>query len=99
MLKEVLFMTQALLEKMKVAEEKIGKDWLKELGDCETKQQLKNRADEWGVGLTDQETEEAFGLLSKKNGDLSDEELAGYAGGLLSLLNTGPPPEDQEMKD
>ena len=90
-------MTQTLLEKMKLAEEKMGKDWLKELGDCDSKQQLKTKADRWGIGLTDQETNEAFGLLShKKNGELSDEELKGYAGGLLvdlTGLDTPPPPK------
>ncbi|MFP4461978.1 MAG: hypothetical protein ACLFQE_07245 [Thermotogota bacterium] len=92
-------MTQTLLEKMKLAEEKVGKDWLNELGDCETKQQLKIKADEWGVVLSEQETEEAFGLLSnKKNGELSDEELAGYAGGLLVDLSglDNPPPAKTE---
>ena len=92
-------MTQTLMEKMKLAEQRIGKDWLKELGDCETKDQLKTKADGWGIRLTELETEEAFGLLSNKTGELSDEELAGYAGGLVALLNPGPPPEDQEMKD
>jgi len=90
-------MTQTLMEKMKLAEEKIGKDWLKELGDCESKQQFKTKADEWGIALSEQETDEAFGLLSnKKNGELSDEELKNYAGGLLTLLgglNDPPPPK------
>ena len=86
-------MTQTLLEKMKLAEEKIGKDWLKELGDCETKQQLKTKADRWGIGLSEQETEEAFGLLSNKKGELSDEELKNYAGGLLvDLTGLATPP-------
>ena len=92
-------MTQTLLEKMKLAEEKIGKDWLKELGDCETKQQLKTKADGWGIGLSEQETEEAFGLLSNKKGELSDEELKNYAGGLLvdlTGLDTPPPPKTDD---
>ena len=91
-------MTPTLLEKIKLAEEKIGKDWLKELGDCETKEQLENKANECGISLTDQETEEAFVLLSNKNGELSDEELSGYAGGLLvdlSGLDTPPPPKTE----
>ena len=92
-------MTQTLLEKIKLAEEKMGKDWLKELGDCKTKQQLKTKVDGWGIGLSEQETEEAFGLLSNKKGELSDEELKNYAGGLLvdlTGLDTPPPPKTDD---
>ena len=80
-------MTQELFQKIKMAEEKVGKDWLKELGACDTKEQLKNKTDEWGIRLSEPEADEAFELLSnKKIAELTDEELNALAGGMVTVI-------------
>ncbi|HPF16199.1 MAG TPA: hypothetical protein P5107_05345 [Thermotogota bacterium] len=75
-------MTRELLEKIRIVEKSVGKDWIKELETCESIEELQNQVEQWRVVLTDEQAQEAYELLSKaRNNELREEELINISGG------------------
>jgi len=74
--------TRELLEKIRIVEKSVGKDWIKELETCESIEELQNQVEQWRVVLTDEQAQEAYELLSKaRNNELREEELINISGG------------------
>jgi len=74
-------MTKELLEKIKEIEGKLGTSWMKELEGLKTVEELKKKATEFGIELTDEQAVEALKLLSDDAKELSEEELFAVTGG------------------
>lgn len=74
-------MTKALFEKIKEIEEKQGQGWMKELEDLKTAEEIKKKATELGIELTEDQAVEAFKLLNDEVEELSEEELLAVSGG------------------
>jgi len=80
-------MTKALMETVKQIEEKVGKDWINQLSEIKTTEQLQKQAEKWGVELSDEMAAEALKLLSSDEvGELSEDELAAVAGGCKGII-------------
>jgi len=80
-------MTKALMDTVKKIEEKAGKDWINQVSEIKTIQELKQQAEKWGVELTDEMAAEALRLLSHDQiGELSEEDLAAIAGGCKGII-------------
>jgi hypothetical protein len=82
-------MTKELLEKIKEIEEKLGQEWMKELESLKTVEELKKKATELKIELTEEQAMEALKLLSDETEELNEEELAAVAGGkrVTHLIN------------
>ncbi len=78
-------MTKELLEKIKEIEEKLGQGWMKELEGIASVEELQKKAADYGIELSNTNTEEALELM-KDNGseELSEEELSAVAGGYFA---------------
>ena len=74
-------MTKALLEKIKEMEERVGQGWMKELEGLKTVEELKKKATELEIELTEEQATEALKLLNDEAEELSEEELSVVAGG------------------
>ena len=85
---EVILMTNELMQMLKVIEEKIGKDWMKELDDVDSPEDLIEKADSYNIYLSQELAEEAYDLLFSQK-ELSEEELANIAGGFLDTGKDG----------
>ncbi len=81
-------MTNELMQMLKVIEEKIGKDWMKELDDVDSPEDLIEKADSYNIYLSQELAEEAYDLLFSQK-ELSEEELANIAGGFLDTGKDG----------
>ena len=57
-------MTKALIDTVKQIENKVGKDWIIQVSQIRTIEELKKQAGEWGVDLSDELADEALSLLS-----------------------------------
>lgn len=80
-------MTKALMNTIKQFEAKCGKDWLKEISDLSSLDELKNTAQQWGIELNDELAQEAFALLQDHSTDeMSEEELATIAAGTKGII-------------
>jgi len=80
-------MTKALMETVKQIEEKVGKDWINQLSEIKTTEELKQQAAKWDVEVSDEMASEALRLLSSDQvGELSEEELAAVAGGCKGII-------------
>jgi len=73
-------MTKELLAKIKEIEEKLGTGWMKELEGLKTVEELKKKATELGIELTDEQAKEALMLLSDET-KMSEEDLVNVTGG------------------
>ena len=73
-------MTKELLEKIKEIEGKLGTSWMKELEGLKTVEELKKKATELGIKLTDEQAKEALMLLSDET-KMSEEDLVNVTGG------------------
>ena len=80
---EVTFITTELMQMLKVIEEKIGKDWMKELDNVDSSKDLIEKAGSYNIYLSQELSDEAYDLLFSQK-ELSDEELANIAGGATS---------------
>lgn len=74
-------MTKELLGKIKEMEEKLGPGWVKELEGIKTIEELKMKATELKISLTDEMAAQALALLNDEAEELSEEELSIVAGG------------------
>ena len=80
-------MTKALMDTVKQIENKVGKDWINQVSQIRTIEELKKQAGEWGVDLSDELADEALRLLSSDSvGDMSEDELAAIAGGAKGII-------------
>jgi len=80
-------MTKVLMDTVKQIEEKVGKDWINQVSEIKTTEQLQKQAEKWGVELSDELAAEALRLLSSDQvGELSEEELAAVAGGCKGII-------------
>jgi len=80
-------MTKALMDTVKQIENKVGKDWLNQVSQIRTTEELKKQAGEWGVDLSDELADEALRLLSSDSvGEMSEDELAAIAGGAKGII-------------
>ena len=80
-------MTKALMDTVKQIEDKVGKDWINQVSEIRTTEELKKQAEEWGVGLSDELADEALRLLSSDPaGEMSEDELAAIAGGAKGII-------------
>ena len=80
-------MTKALMDTVKQIENKVGKDWINQVSQIRTTEELKKQAGEWGVDLSDELADEALRLLSSDSaGEMSEEELAAIAGGAKGII-------------
>ena len=80
-------MTKALMDTVKQIENKVGKDWINQVSQIRTTEELKKQAGEWGVDLSDELADEALRLLSSDSvGEMSEDELAAIAGGAKGII-------------
>lgn len=80
-------MTKALMDTVKQIEEKVGKDWINQVSEINSTEELKKQAEEWGVELSDDMATEALRILSSDQvGELSEDELARVAGGCKGII-------------
>jgi len=80
-------MTKVLMDTVKQIEEKVGKDWINQVSEIKTTEQLQKQAEKWGVELSDELAAEALRLLSSDEvGEMSEEELAAAAGGCKGII-------------
>jgi len=80
-------MTKALIDTVKQIENKVGKDWIIQVSQIRTIEELKKQAGEWGVDLSDELADEALSLLSSDPvGEMSEDELAAIAGGAKGII-------------
>lgn len=75
-------MTKELLGKIKEMEEKLGPGWMKELEGLKTTEELKKKANEFNISITDEMATQALALLNDETEELSEDELSIVAGGL-----------------
>lgn len=78
-------MTKALLEKIKEIEEKLGQGWMKKLEGLKTVEELKKKANELEIELTEEQATEALSLLINETEELSEKELTAIAGGKRAI--------------
>jgi len=79
-------LTKELLEKIKEIEVKLGQGWMKELEGISTVKELKKKAADYQMELTDEIAAEALKLLkSDESEELSGEELSAVAGWYSAL--------------
>jgi bacteriocin-like protein len=76
-------MTKELLTKIKEMEEKLGQGWMKELESVKTEEELKRKAAEFKIDITDEVAAEALRFLNDETEELSEEELAVVSGGVF----------------
>ena len=74
-------MTKELLGKMKEMEEMVGPGWVAELEGLKTTDEIKKKAAELNINITDEMAAETLALLNDDAVELSEEELAIFAGG------------------
>ncbi len=80
-------MTKALMETVKQIEDKVGKDWINQVSEIKTTEELQKQAEKWGVELSDEMALEALSLLSSEQvGEMSEEELKAAAGGCKGII-------------
>jgi len=80
-------MTKALIDTVKQIENKVGKDWIIQVSQIRTIEELKKQAGEWGVDLSDELADEALSLLSSDPvGEMSEDELVAIAGGAKGII-------------
>ena len=80
-------MTKALMNAIKQFEAKCGKDWLKEISNLKSLDELKNMAQQWGIEFNDELAQEAYALLQDHSTDeMSEEELVAIAAGTKARI-------------
>lgn len=77
-------MTKELMLKIREIEEKVGKNWIEEFRDVNSREELTEKAGKYGIELTPEMAEEGIALLNgNASAELSEDELSGIAGGKL----------------
>jgi len=75
-------MTKELMNVISVLEEKAGKKWVEELKNVNSKEELMEKAEKFGIKLTPEIAQEGIALLKDNSpAELSDDDLSGIAGG------------------
>jgi hypothetical protein len=79
-------MTKELFDAIAAIEKKAGKDWMRIFKRLETAAELIAEAKIYGVEVSGEQAEEALALLRETpDGEISDEEMTGIAGGKIDL--------------